>query len=210
VNGYRNREAAGEALAGQLSSYADRSDVLVLGLVRGGVPVAARVAATLHLPLDVLVVRKLGVPWAPEVGFGAIGPRGVRVVNNDVAERLDAADVERVSQEEGEELTRRESKYRADRPTLDLTGQVAILVDDGLATGATAAVAVEVARRLDAARAVLAAPVGSTEAVAWLRTLADEVICPLVPDDFGAVSQFYDDFPQTSDDEVVALLADRA
>jgi predicted phosphoribosyltransferase len=210
VNGYRNREAAGEALAGQLSSYADRSDALVLGLVRGGVPVAAKVAGALHLPLDVLVVRKLGVPWSPEVGFGAIGPRGVRVVNNDVAERLDTDDVERVSREEGEELTRRESRYRADRPTLDLTDRVAILVDDGLATGATAAVAVEVSRRLGAARAVLAAPVGSTEAVAWLRTLADEVVCPLVPDMFGAVSQFYDDFPQTSDDEVVELLAHRA
>ncbi len=210
MNGYRDRETAGETLAGHLSGYADRPDVLVLGLVRGGVPVAARVASALHVPLDVLVVRKLGVPWSPEVGFGALGPRGVRVVNNDVADRLDADDVDRVTQEESAELTRRESRYRAGRPSLDLNGRVALLVDDGLATGATAAVAVEVARQLGAARTVLAAPVGSTEAIDWLRTLADEVVCPLVPDEFGAVSRFYSDFPQTSDDEVVALLGQRA
>jgi predicted phosphoribosyltransferase len=207
VNGYRDREAAGEALAAELSGYGDRPDVLVLGLVRGGVPVAARVARALHAPLDVLVVRKLGVPWSPEVGFGALGPGGVRVLNRGVADRLDDDDVDRVSQEEGTELARREARYRAGRPPLDLTGRTAILVDDGLATGATAAVAVEVARRLGANRTVLAAPVGSTEAVAWLREVADEVVCPLVPPDFGAVSRFYQDFPQTSDDEVAAFLA---
>jgi predicted phosphoribosyltransferase len=207
VNGYRDREAAGEALAAELSGYGDRPDVLVLGLVRGGVPVAARVARALHAPLDVLVVRKLGVPWSPEVGFGALGPGGVRVLNRGVADRLDDDDVDRVSQEEGTELARREARYRAGRPPLDLTGRTAILVDDGLATGATAAVAVEVARRLGAGRTVLAAPVGSAEAVAWLRELADEVVCPLVPPDFGAVSRFYQDFPQTSDDEVAAFLA---
>ena len=207
MNGYRDRETAGDALAGELSGYAGRTDVLVLGLVRGGVPVAARVAGALGAPLDVLVVRKLGVPWSPEVGFGALGPGGVRVLNRDVAERLEGDDVERVTRDEGEELTRREARYRAGRPPLDLTGRTSILVDDGLATGATAAVSVEVARRLGAARTVLAAPVGSTEAVAWLRTVADEVICPLVPPDFGAVSRFYRDFPQTSDDEVTALLA---
>jgi putative phosphoribosyl transferase len=207
MNGYRDREAAGEALAGQLSGYADRPEVLVLGLVRGGVPVAARVARSLRVPLDVLVVRKLGVPWSPEVGFGALGPGGVRVLNQDVAERLEAADVDRVTSEEGAELARREARYRAGRPPLNLAGHTAILVDDGLATGATAAVAVEVAHRMGAGRTVLAAPVGSTEAVAWLRRLADEVVCPLVPPEFGAVSRFYEDFPQTSDDEVTALLA---
>ena len=207
MNGYRDRETAGDALAAELSGYSGRPEVLVLGLVRGGVPVAARVASALGAPLDVLVVRKLGVPWSPEVGFGALGPGGVRVLNRDVAERLESEDVERVTREEDGELTRREARYRAGRPPLDLTGRTAILVDDGLATGATAAVSVEVARRLGAARAVLAAPVGSTEAVAWLRTVADEVVCPLVPPDFGAVSRFYQDFPQTSDDEVTALLA---
>jgi putative phosphoribosyl transferase len=207
MNGYRDREAAGDALAGELSGLAGRPEVLVLGLVRGGVPVAARVAGALGAPLDVLVVRKLGVPWSPEVGFGALGPGGVRVLNRDVAERLEYEDVERVTREEAEELTRREARYRAGRAPLDLAGRTAILVDDGLATGATAAVSVEVARRLGAARTVLAAPVGSAEAVAWLRTLADEVVCPLVPPEFGAVSRFYRDFPQTSDDEVTALLA---
>ena len=208
MNAYRDRETAGEALADQLTDYAGRPEVLVLGLVRGGVPVAARVARSLRVPLDVLVVRKLGVPWSPEVGFGALGPGGVRVLNQDVAGRLESEDVDRVTSEEGAELARREARYRAGRPPLNLAGQTAILVDDGLATGATAAVAVEVAHRMGADRTVLAAPVGSTEAVAWLRRIADEVVCPLVPPDFGAVSRFYEDFPQTSDDEVTALLAE--
>lgn len=208
MNAYRDRETAGEALADRLTDYAGRPEVLVLGLVRGGVPVAARVARSLRVPLDVLVVRKLGVPWSPEVGFGALGPGGVRVLNQDVAGRLESADVDRVTSEEGAELARREARYRAGRPPLNLAGHTAILVDDGLATGATAAVAVEVAHRMGADRTVLAAPVGSTEAVAWLRRIADEVVCPLVPPDFGAVSRFYEDFPQTSDDEVTALLAE--
>jgi predicted phosphoribosyltransferase len=208
MNAYRDRDAAGEALADRLTDYAGRPEVLVLGLVRGGVPVAARVARSLRVPLDVLVVRKLGVPWSPEVGFGALGPGGVRVLNQDVAGRLESEDVDRVTSEEGAELARREARYRAGRPPLSLAGHTAILVDDGLATGATAAVAVEVAHRMGADRTVLAAPVGSTEAVAWLRRIADEVVCPLVPPDFGAVSRFYEDFPQTSDDEVTALLAE--
>ena len=208
MNAYRDRETAGEALADRLTDYAGRPEVLVLGLVRGGVPVAARVARSLRVPLDVLVVRKLGVPWSPEVGFGALGPGGVRVLNQDVAGRLESEDVDRVTSEEGAELARREARYRAGRPPLSLAGHTAILVDDGLATGATAAVAVEVAHRMGADRTVLAAPVGSTEAVAWLRRIADEVVCPLVPPDFGAVSRFYEDFPQTSDDEVTALLAE--
>jgi len=208
MNAYRDRDAAGEALADRLTDYAGRPEVLVLGLVRGGVPVAARVARSLRVPLDVLVVRKLGVPWSPEVGFGALGPGGVRVLNQDVAGRLESEDVDRVTSEEGEELARREARYRAGRTPLNLAGHTAILVDDGLATGATAAVAVEVAHRMGADRTVLAAPVGSTEAVAWLRRIADEVVCPLVPPDFGAVSRFYEDFPQTSDDEVTALLAE--
>ena len=207
MNAYRDRDAAGEALADRLTDYAGRPEVLVLGLVRGGVPVAARVARSLRVPLDVLVVRKLGVPWSPEVGFGALGPGGVRVLNQDVAGRLESEDVDRVTSEEGAELARREARYRAGRPPLSLAGHTALLVDDGLATGATAAVAVEVAHRMGADRTVLAAPVGSTEAVAWLRRIADEVVCPLVPPDFGAVSRFYEDFPQTSDDEVTALLA---
>jgi predicted phosphoribosyltransferase len=197
---------AGDLLGRVLSGCADRADVTVLGLVRGGVPVADRVARSLGAPLDVLVVRKLGVPWSPELAFGALGPGGVRVLNRGVSERLGEDEIDAVVAYEQAELTRRESRYREGRPPLDLIGRVAVLVDDGLATGATAAVAVAVARQLGAARVVLAVPVGAAEAVAWLREIADEVCCPLVPDDFGAVSRFYRSFEQVSDDEVTDLL----
>jgi putative phosphoribosyl transferase len=206
VSGYRDRAHAGDVLAEALSPYRDRPDVTVLGLVRGGVPVAARVAQALRVPLDVLVVRKLGVPWAPEVAFGALGAGGVRVLNPDVAGRLDERDIAAVTAAESAELARREERYRADRPPLALAGRTAILVDDGLATGATAAAAVAVARGLGAARVVMAAPVGAPEAVARLAEVADEVVCPLVPPGFGAVSRFYRRFGQVSAPEVVALL----
>jgi predicted phosphoribosyltransferase len=205
---YSDRTEAGDRLAAELMGYADRDDVIVVGLTRGGVPVAARVAAALHAPLDAMVVRKLGVPWAPEVAFGALGPGDVAVHNPDVEAYISQDDIERVTRAESVELTRREQRYRGDRPPLTLAGKVAMIVDDGLATGATARAAVAVARKLGAARVVAAAPVGATEAVAMLRAEADEMVCPLVPPDFGAVSRYYLDFPQTSDDEVVALLAD--
>jgi predicted phosphoribosyltransferase len=204
---YANRGAAGDALAAGLADYAGRGDVVVLGLVRGGVPVAARVAAALHAPLDVLVVRKLGVPWAPEVAFGALGPGGVAVHNTDVESHLSAADVAAVTHDEEVELVRRDHLYRNGRPPVNLTGRVAIIIDDGLATGATARAAVAAARRGGAAEVVVAVPVGAPDAVAALRREADRVVCPLVPAGFGAVSRYYDTFPQTSDDEVVALLA---
>jgi predicted phosphoribosyltransferase len=204
---YTDRTQAGDRLASELTGYAGRADVVVLGLVRGGVPVAARVAAALHAPLDVMVVRKLGVPWSPEVAFGALGPGGVAVHNPEVEGYLSSADVESVTRTEAEELVRREKRYRDDRPPLALEGRVAIIVDDGLATGATARAAVAVGRRMGADRVVVAVPVGASDAVATLRREADEVVCPLAPTDFGAVSRFYDRFPQTTDDEVVALLA---
>ena len=204
---YSDRTDAGNRLAGALGSYRGRGDVVVVGLTRGGVPVAARVAAALHAPLDIMVIRKLGVPWAPEVAFGAVGPGGVAVHNPDVEAHLSNADVERVTQEESEELARREERYRGGRPGVPLEGREVIVVDDGLATGATARAAVAVARRSGAARVVVAVPVGATEAVSLLQGEADEVICPLVPPAFGAVSRYYDDFPQTTDDEVVALLS---
>ena len=204
---YANREEAGDLLAAQLTRYAGREDVIVLGLVRGGVPVAARVAAALRAPLDVLVVRKLGVPWSPEVAFGALGPGGVTVHNPEVESYLSNADVARVIQNEGDELVRREARYRSGRPPLSLTGSVAIIVDDGLATGATARAAVAVARRLGAASIVVAVPVGAADSIAALRREADEVVCPLVPPVFGAVSRFYNHFSQTTDDQVVWLLA---
>jgi predicted phosphoribosyltransferase len=204
---YTDRSEAGDRLAAELKQYAGRPDVVVLGLVRGGVPVAARVAAALHAPLDVLVVRKLGVPWAPEVAFGALGPGGVVVHNPEVEGYISTSDVQSVTRAEADELTRREERYRRGRPPLSLQGKVAIIVDDGLATGASARAAVAAARRLDAARVVVAVPVGAPDAVETLRREADEVVCPLTPSDFGAVSRFYQQFPQTSDEEVVALLA---
>jgi len=203
---YADRREAGDKLAIHLAAHAGRPDVVVLGLVRGGVPVAARVAAALAVPLDVLVVRKLGVPWAREVAFGAVGPNGVVVHNPEVESHLSPAEMKDVVDAETEELTRREEFYRRGRPPLSLAGQMAIIVDDGLATGATARAAAAVARRLSATSVVVAIPVGARDSVELLRSEADEVVCPLVPDRFGAVSRFYRSFPQTSEEEVAALL----
>jgi putative phosphoribosyl transferase len=203
---YRDRAAAGEVLADQLTSYAGRDDVTVLGLVRGGVPVAAVVARRLAASLDVLVVRKLGVPGAEEVAFGALGPGGVMVRNEEIASQLSPAKVRMVQRQEISELHRREKVYRAGRPPLALAGRTAILVDDGLATGATARAAVSVTRLLGAASVVLAVPVAAPDALHRLRNVADEVVCPLAPREFGAVSRYYERFGQVADDEVVALL----
>ncbi len=204
---FTNRAEAGDVLAAALAEYADRDDVIVLGLVRGGVPVAARIAAALKAPLDVLVVRKLGVPWSPEVAFGALGPGGVRVHNEEVERRLSPRDVEAVVAHESAELVRRERRYRGDRAPLDLTGRVALIADAGLATGATARAAVAVARGLGAVEVVVAIPVAAPDSLLRVRASADRVVCPAAPAAFMAVSQFYREFPQTSDDEVVALLS---
>jgi predicted phosphoribosyltransferase len=204
---YRDRRAAGAALAEALEEYTGQPDVIVLGLVRGGVPVAAEVARHLGAPMDALVIRKLGVPWAPEVAFGAMGPSGVRVLNDEIAARLPADAVTSVLRREISEMGRRERRYRADRPPLELADRVALLVDDGLATGASARAAVAVARRLGARRVVVAVPVGAPQAVDQLQKVADEVVCPLQPREFDAVSRWYDDFGQVSDAEVVSLLA---
>jgi putative phosphoribosyl transferase len=204
--GYRDREAAGEALADALSAHAGRSDLTVLGLVRGGVPVAAVVAKRLAAPLDVLVVRKLGVPGAEEVAFGALGPGGVIVRNEQIAARLGAGEIALVRRREEGELARRERLYRAGRPPLDLSGRAAVVVDDGLATGATARAAVAVARRLGATSVIVAVPVAAPDALALVAEVADQVVCPLAPPEFGAVSRYYQRFSQVTDDEVVALL----
>jgi putative phosphoribosyl transferase len=203
---YRDRAEAGAMLADELAELVERPDVIVLGLVRGGVPVAAAVADRLGAPLDALVVRKLGVPQAPEVAFGAVGPGGVRVLNEEIADRIDPAQVEIVVQAEIAELDRRERRYRSGRPPLRLEGRTVVTVDDGLATGATARAAVTVARRLGATRVVLAVPVGAPEAYQALAQEADQVVCPLVPAEFGAVSRFYVDFHEVSDEEVTATL----
>jgi len=204
---YRDRADAGEAVARQLGHLANRPEVIALGLVRGGVPVAARVAARLAAPFDVLVIRKLGVPAAPEVAFGAIGPGGVRVLNDQIADRLDPEQMAQVIEAESAELVRREQLYRAGRPPLDLTERTVVLVDDGLATGATARASISVTRRLGARRVVMAVPVGASEAIATVEAYVDELICPLRPTDFGAVGQYYLDFRQVSDDEVSDVLA---
>ncbi|WP_341718217.1 phosphoribosyltransferase [Micromonospora sp. FIMYZ51] len=204
---YRDRAEAGRALADRLAALIGEPDVVVLGLVRGGVPVARVVAERLGVPLDVLVVRKLGMPLAPEVAFGALGPGGVRVLNDTVAAQVDPADIAEVQHREQAELDRRERLYRAGRPPLDLAGRTAVIVDDGLATGATARAAVQVARQLGAHRVVVAVPVGSDEAYEMLAAEADQVICAQRPPDFGAVGAYYDDFHEVSDEEVTAALA---
>lgn len=206
---YRDRSAAGGLLASLLRRYANRPDVLALGLLRGGAPVAAVMARRLKVPWDVLVVRKLGVPWATELAFGALGP-GVRIFNDEIAGRLRPGDIDAVVSREEEELRRREKMFRGGRPPLELSGRTTILVDDGLATGATARAGVAVARRLGAVRVVFAAPVGSPEAVALLDVAADEVVCPMAPPDFGAVGAYYRDFHQVTDGEVGRLLAGSA
>ena len=203
---FHDRAQAGVALAQRLARYSAQPGVIVLGLVRGGVPVAAVVAERLGADLDVLVVRKLGVPGATEVAFGAIGPGGIRVLNDQIVAGMDADTVAKVTVHEGDERDRREQRYRAGRPALRLDGRTTIIVDDGIATGATARAAVAVARQLGSGRVVLAAPVGSAEASGLLTTVADEVVCPVTPAGFGAVSRHYDDFHQVADDEVVRLL----
>ncbi|MGY0004194.1 phosphoribosyltransferase [Micromonospora sp. I033] len=203
---YRDRAEAGRMLADRLGDLAGQSDVIVLGLVRGGVPVAQVIAERLGAPLDVLVVRKLGVPYAPEVAYGALGPGGVQVLNDMVADRIGADERAEVRRREQAELDRRERLYRAGRPQLDLTGRTAVIVDDGLATGATARAAVQVARHLGAARVVVAVPVGSDQAYEMLAAEADQVVCPQVPPDFAAVGAYYDDFHEVSDDEVTQAL----
>ncbi|MCI4063363.1 phosphoribosyltransferase [Micromonospora sp. R77] len=207
---YRDRTEAGQVLADRLADLAGHSDLVVLGLVRGGVPVARQVAERLGAPLDVLVVRKLGMPWAPEVAFGALGPGGVQVLNEMVAGRLSDRDRDQVRRREQAELDRRESRYRAGRPPLDLHGRTAIVVDDGLATGATARAAVQVARRLGAARVIVAVPVGAEQAYDLLAPEADQVVAAQLPPDFGAVGAYYDDFHEVSDDEVTEALATTA
>lgn len=182
---------------------------MVLGLVRGGVPVAAEVADRLGSPLDTLVVRKLGLPWAGEVAFGALGPMGVVVYNEEVAAGLEPAEVAAVTDREAAELARREARYRGDRPPLDITGRITVVVDDGLATGATARAAIAVVRRLGAAAIVLAVPVGAQESVRGVAAEADRVVCAVVAPVFTAVGRFYNDFHQVADSEVMAVLAAR-
>jgi predicted phosphoribosyltransferase len=206
---FRDRADAGRLLAAAVADRAPGPDPVVLGLPRGGVPVAASVAAALHAPLDVFVVRKLGVPQHRELAMGAVASGGVRVVNDDVVRRLGipAGEIERVAGEEQVELVRRERAYRGERGPLALGGRAAVLVDDGVATGASLRAAVQAVRALGPAQVVVAVPVGAPDAVARLTHAADDVVCLHAPASFGAVGAFYADFRQTTDDEVRAALA---
>ncbi|MFH0517947.1 phosphoribosyltransferase family protein [Streptomyces sp. M41] len=205
---YDDRRMAGRLLAERLEELRGR-DVVVLGLPRGGMPVAAEVARRLGAPLDVLVVRKLGVPRQPEWGFGAIGEHGIRVLNPDVIDEagLDPTGQEAVEAAERAELERRVRSYRQERDAVPLAGRTAVVVDDGLATGATAEAACRVVRGRGAARIVLAVPVGAAHSVARLRQVADDVVCPQPHWSLGSVGAWYRDFTQVEDAEVTALLA---
>jgi putative phosphoribosyl transferase len=206
---FRDRVDAGRHLAAlvQDAGLGDR-DVVVLGLPRGGVPVAGEVARALGAPLDVIVVRKLGVPFQPELAMGAIGEDGVRVENDDViaSTGLGPADVDRIERAERVELDRRVQRYRRDLPRLDLRGRCAVIVDDGVATGSTARASCRVARAHGATRVVLAMPVAPPTTILALREVCDEMLCVAVPEPFDAVGTWYRDFTATSDDEVVEVL----
>jgi predicted phosphoribosyltransferase len=205
---FRDRHDAGRRLATKLASYANRPDVIVLALPRGGVPVGHEVAKALGAPLDVFVVRKLGLPWHEEIAMGAIASGGVRVLDWNLLRvaRVTEAELRRVMAAEQMELERRERQYRGDRPFPDLHGRTVILVDDGLATGSSMRVAVEALREEEPVRIVAAVPVSSPETCDALRDVADEVVCAETPEPFRAVGNWYDDFSQTTDEEVHELL----
>jgi predicted phosphoribosyltransferase len=205
---FENRGQAGRILAVQLAEYRGRPDVLVLGLPRGGVPVAFEVAQALGAPLDVYLVRKLGVPGHAELAMGAIASGGVRVVNQAMLRslRISPQQLDAVIRAEEAELRRQERVYRGDRPPPDVSGRTAILVDDGLATGATMQAAVAALRSAGPKEVVVAVPVAPPETCAELKAEADRVVCALTPEPFYAVGAWYRDFSQTSDDEVRELL----
>jgi predicted phosphoribosyltransferase len=209
---FADRRQAGSVLAEYLKDFTGREDVAVLALPRGGVPVAYEVARALDAPLDVFVVRKLGVPGHAELAMGAIASGDVRVLNEELlaAYPVPRAAIESVARAERQELVRREREYRGGRPLVTVDGRTVILVDDGLATGASMRAAVQAIRRLRPARVIAAVPVGARETCEALRAVADDVICPFMPDPFSAVGLWYADFSQTTDEEVRRLLAARA
>ena len=206
---FADRVEAGRELAAGLREYAGRDDVVVLALPRGGIPVAFEVARELGAPLDVILVRKLGLPEQPELAMGAIASGGVRVLNDEVvrATAVSPEEIEEVAAREGEELARRERLYRGERPPPAIEGKVAILVDDGLATGSTMLAAIGALRRQRPARIVVAAPIAPPETCEELRREADDVVCVRTPEPFLAIGAWYERFPQVSDDEIRNLLA---
>jgi len=206
---FHDRIDAGRHLAEALRPYAGRSDLILLGLPRGGVPVAAVVATSLRAPLDVFLVRKIGVPGHPEFAMGAIAESGVKVLSTDVIAELGIPQhlVDETVARERIELDRRDAAYRGTRRPPSMRDRVVILVDDGLATGSTMEAAIVALRQSKPSRIVAAAPVGARQTCARLAGLADEVVCPLTPEPFSAVGQWYEDFSETSDEEVARVLA---
>lgn len=206
---FPNRTEAGRRLAEQLRAYANRKDVIVFGLPRGGVPVAFEVAHALNVPLDVFVVRKLGVPWQPELAMGAIASGGVPLLNPQIVKQygISEKEVQDVISREQRELERREKQYRGSRPAVDVHGKTVLLVDDGLATGATMRAAVEALRNAGAEKIVVAVPVSSPDVCESFRGLADDVLCAVTPEPFHAVGLWYQDFSPTTDQEVYDLLS---
>jgi predicted phosphoribosyltransferase len=209
---FRDRRDAGRKLAEKLSRYANRSDVIVLALPRGGVPVAYEVARALNAPLDIFTVRKLGVPGHEELAMGAIATGGARVINQDIIRIINIPQglVEAVVKQELKELERRERAYRGDRPMREIRAHTAILVDDGLATGASMHAAILGLRARDPAAIVVAVPTAALETCEALKQEVDDVVCATTPEPFYGVSRWYDDFSQTSDEEVQRLLEDAA
>jgi putative phosphoribosyl transferase len=205
---FHDRTEAGKLLAAQLTAYSNRRDVTVLALPRGGVPVAFEVASALHAPLDVIVVRKLGVPWQEELAMGAIATGGVRILNEDVVQFLEIPDevINKIAAQEQQELERRERLYRGDRPAYDVHGRTVILVDDGIATGATMRAAVAALKQRQPARIIIAVPTAAPSTCDEFAAEVDELVCVIRPEPFIAVGYWYKQFSQTSDEEVRSLL----
>lgn len=207
---FRNRTEAGQVLAKLALPYRDRADVLVLGIPRGGVPVAYEVAAELHAPLDIFIVRKLGVPWQEELAFGAIASGGIRILDSKIVDAvgISSEEIEQITEKERKELERRERIYRSGRGPLAVEGKTVILVDDGIATGSSMRAAIRALRKMNPTRLVVAVPVASASTYRHLKTEVDNLICAHVPDSFYAIGEFYEDFSQVSDQAVTDLLHD--
>jgi putative phosphoribosyl transferase len=205
---FQNRTEAGQKLTSKLSAYFGQPDVLVLALPRGGVPVGYEIARKLHAPVDVFVVRKLGVPWNPELAMGAVATGGVRVIDQEIVRSLAIphTEIAKIAAQEELELERREHAYRGGRVPLPIGGKKVILVDDGIATGSTVRAGVAALRKLQPARIVIAVPVAPRATCEMLRKVADEVVCAIEAEDFFAIGEWYEDFSQLSDEDVQNLL----